>query len=27
MDVPPDKPVTPGKSCVQATRFWQLCHD
>lgn len=27
MDVPPDKPVTPGESCVQATRFWQLCHD
>lgn len=27
MDVPPDKAVTPGESCVQATRFWQLCHD
>ncbi len=27
MDVPPDKAVTPGEKCVQATRFWQLCHD
>jgi opacity protein-like surface antigen len=27
MDVGPDKPVTPGQSCVEATRFWQLCHD
>lgn len=27
MNVPPDKAVTPGESCVEATRFWQLCHD
>lgn len=27
MEVGPDKPVTPGQSCVEATRFWQLCHD
>jgi hypothetical protein len=27
MDVPPDKPVTPGVACVEATRFGQLCHD
>jgi hypothetical protein len=25
--VGPDKPVTPGENCVEATRFWQLCHD
>lgn len=25
--VGPDKPVTPGESCVTATRFWWLCHD
>ena len=27
LDVGPDKAVTPGISCVEATRFWQLCHD
>ncbi|MFQ5522920.1 MAG: CAP domain-containing protein [Acidimicrobiia bacterium] len=25
--VGPDKPVTPGESCVTATRFWWMCHD
>lgn len=25
--VGPDKAVTPGIACVEATRFWQLCHD
>ncbi len=25
--VGPDKAVTPGEKCVEATRFWQLCHD
>lgn len=25
--VGPDKPVTPGESCVEATRFWWMCHD
>ena len=25
--VGPDKPVTPGESCVEATRFWWTCHD
>lgn len=25
--VPPDKPVTPGQSCVEANRYFQLCHD
>ncbi len=25
--VGPDKPVTPGESCVVATRFWWMCHD
>lgn len=25
--VGPDKPVTPGQSCVEATRFWWTCHD
>lgn len=27
LDVGPDKAVTPGISCLEATRFWQLCHD
>lgn len=27
MIVPPDKPVTPGQSCIQADRFGRLCHD
>lgn len=27
MIVGPDKPVTPGESCVVATRFWWMCHD
>lgn len=25
--VGPDKPVTPGESCLTATRFWWTCHD
>ena len=25
--VGPDKAVPPGEQCVEATRFWQLCHD
>ena len=25
--VGPDKPVTPGESCLEATRFWWMCHD
>ncbi len=25
--VGPDKPVTPGESCLVATRFWWMCHD
>jgi hypothetical protein len=25
--VGPDKEVTPGNTCVEATRFWQLCQD
>ena len=25
--VGPDKPVTPGESCLTATRFWWMCHD
>lgn len=25
--VGPDKAVTPGESCVEATRFWWTCHD
>jgi len=25
--VGPDKPVRPGESCVEATRFWWTCHD
>lgn len=25
--VGPDKPVTPGEACVEATRFWWMCHD
>jgi len=25
--VGPDKPVTPGESCFEATRYWWLCHD
>jgi hypothetical protein len=25
--VPPDRPVVPGQSCLEATRFAQLCHD
>ncbi|MEA1902579.1 MAG: CAP domain-containing protein [Actinomycetota bacterium] len=25
--VGPDKPVTPGESCFDATRFWWTCHD
>lgn len=25
--VGPDKPVTPGESCVSVTRFWWMCHD
>jgi hypothetical protein len=27
MIVGPDKPVTPGESCLAATRFWWVCHD
>lgn len=25
--VGPDKPVIPGEACVEATRFWWMCHD
>ncbi len=25
--VGPDKPVTPGEACFEATRFWWICHD
>lgn len=25
--VPPDKETTPGTNCIQANRFWQMCHD
>lgn len=25
--VPPDQEVLPGTSCLEATRFWQKCHD
>lgn len=25
--VPPDKEVLPGTDCLEATRFWQKCHD
>ncbi len=25
--VGPDKPVTPGESCLEATRYWWMCHD
>lgn len=27
MIVGPDKPVTPGDLCLEATRFWQMCYD
>ena len=27
MIVPPDKAVIPGQSCIEASRFAQLCHD
>lgn len=27
MVVPPDRAVTPGQSCIEASRFAQLCHD
>ena len=27
LDLGPDKPVTPGESCLSATRYWWLCHD
>ena len=27
MIVPPDRPVIPGQSCIEASRFAQLCHD
>lgn len=27
LDVGPDHPVTPGESCLTATRFWWMCHD
>jgi hypothetical protein len=27
MIVGPDMPVTPGESCIDATRFWWTCHD
>lgn len=27
MIVGPDKEVTPGTVCIQANRFWQMCHD
>jgi hypothetical protein len=27
MIVPPDRPVTPGQSCLEATRFARICHD
>ncbi|MEX0797177.1 MAG: CAP domain-containing protein [Acidimicrobiia bacterium] len=25
--VPPDREVVPGTECLEATRFWQKCHD
>ena len=25
--VGPDKPVTPGESCLSVTQFWWMCHD
>ncbi len=25
--VPPDKAVTPGQSCIEASRYFQICHD
>ena len=25
--VGPDKPITPGESCLDATRYWWMCHD
>lgn len=25
--VGPDRPVTPGRSCVETTRLWWMCHD
>lgn len=25
--VPPDKAVTPGEACIEANRYYQLCHD
>jgi hypothetical protein len=25
--VPPDKAVTPGQSCIEAGRYFQICHD
>jgi hypothetical protein len=25
--VPPDKEVLPGTECLEATRFWHMCHD
>jgi hypothetical protein len=25
--VPPDQEVLPGTACLEATRFWQMCHD
>jgi hypothetical protein len=27
MVVPPDRAVVPGQSCIEASRFAQLCHD
>jgi hypothetical protein len=27
MVLPPDKAVIPGQSCIEASRFAQLCHD
>jgi hypothetical protein len=25
--VPPDKAITPGQSCIEAARYFQICHD
>ncbi|MGH8914206.1 MAG: CAP domain-containing protein [Acidimicrobiia bacterium] len=25
--VPPDKAITPGQSCIEANRYFQICHD
>jgi hypothetical protein len=25
--VPPDRAIAPGQSCIEANRYFQICHD